>query len=86
MTVASESATIISHLTPPLTCGGLYKGLLELNDSLVRWREMDGENPLRKELELLIAEQAEAVDLKDQNIEELWLSVLPYPREGLCMV
>ena len=35
---------------------------------------MDGENPLRKELELLIAEQAEAVDLKDQNIEELWVN------------
>ena len=69
-----SNATIISHLTPPLTCGGLYKGLLELKDSLVRWREMDGENPLRKELELLIAEQAEAVDLKDQNIEELFLT------------
>ena len=71
-----SNATIISHLTPPLTCGGLYKGLLELKDSLVRWREMDGENPLRKELELLIAEQAEAVDLKDQNIEELWVKLL----------
>ena len=71
-----SNATIISHLTPPLTYGGLYKGLLELKDSLVRWREMDGENPLRKELELLIAEQAEAVDLKDQNIEELWVKLL----------
>ena len=71
-----SNATIISHLTPPLTCGGLYKGLLELKDSLVRWREMDSENPLRKELELLIAEQAEAVDLKDQNIEELWVKLL----------
>ena len=71
-----SNATIISHLTPPLTCGGLYKGLLELKESLVRWREMDSENPLRKELELLIAEQAEAVDLKDQNIEELWVKLL----------
>ena len=71
-----SNATIISHLTPPLTSGGLYKGLLELKDSLVRWREMDGENPLRGELELLINEQAEAVDLKDQNIDELWVKLL----------
>ena len=71
-----SNATIISHLTPPLTSGGLYKGLLELKDSLARWREMDRENPLREELELLINEQAEAVDLKDQNIDELWVKLL----------
>ena len=71
-----SNATIISHLTPPLTSGGLYKGLLELKDSLVRWREMDCENPLRGELELLINQQAEAVDLKDQNIDELWVKLL----------
>ena len=71
-----SNATIISHLTPPLTSGGLYKGLLELKDSLVRWREMDDKNPLRAELELLISEQAEAVDLGDQKIEELWVKLL----------
>ena len=71
-----SNATILSHLTPPLTSGGLYKGLLELKDTLVRWREMDSENPLREELELLINEQAEAVDLKDQNIDELWVKLL----------
>jgi magnesium chelatase subunit H len=71
-----SSATIISHLTPPLTSGGLYKGLLELKDSLVRWREMDDKNPLRKELELLISEQAEVVDLGNQKIEELWVKLL----------
>ena len=71
-----SNATIITHLTPPLTSGGLYKGLLELKDSLVRWREMDSSNHLRKELELLINEQAEAVDLGDQKIEELWVRLL----------
>jgi magnesium chelatase subunit H len=71
-----SNATIITHLTPPLTSGGLYKGLLELKDSLVRWREMDSNNHLRKELELLINEQAEAVDLGDQKIEELWVRLL----------
>ena len=71
-----SNATIISHLTPPLTSGGLYKGLLELKDSLVRWREMDDKNPLRSELELLISEQAEAVDLGNQKIEELWVKLL----------
>ena len=71
-----SNATIITHLTPPLTSGGLYKGLLELKDSLVRWREMDSSNNLRKELELLINEQAEAVDLGDQKIEELWVKLL----------
>ena len=71
-----SNATIITHLTPPLTSGGLYKGLLELKDSLVRWREMDSSNHLREELELLINEQAEAVDLGDQKIEELWVKLL----------
>jgi magnesium chelatase subunit H len=37
---------------------------------------MDSSNNLRKELELLINEQAEAVDLGDQKIEELWVKLL----------
>lgn len=33
-----SGATLVSHLTPPLAKAGLYKGLLELKDSLNRWR------------------------------------------------
>jgi magnesium chelatase subunit H len=32
------AATLISHLTPPVTHAGLYKGLVELKSSLDRWR------------------------------------------------
>jgi magnesium chelatase subunit H len=42
-------------MTPPLAASGLYKGLLELKDSLTRWRKMDADAPEREELETLIA-------------------------------
>ena len=68
-----SSATMISHLTPPLAKAGLYKGLLELKDSLSRWRGAAPDAPERAELGDLIAEQAAAVDL-DPTIgpEALW--------------
>ena len=49
-------------MTPPVTSAGLYKGLLELKDSLVRWREMTKGDPKQVELELLIKEQAESLN------------------------
>ncbi|WP_299606355.1 magnesium chelatase subunit H [uncultured Tateyamaria sp.] len=71
-----SNAVTITHLTPPLAQSGLYKGLAELKDSLCRWREMEGDDPARPELEELIAEQAEAVDMGGTPAEALWLKLL----------
>jgi magnesium chelatase subunit H len=49
-----SGAVTISHLTPPLASAGLYKGLLELKDSLTRWRNMVPGDHARAELERLI--------------------------------
>ncbi len=69
-------AVTISHLTPPLSTAGLYKGLAELKESLIRWREMAPDAPDREELETLIAEQADAVDMGGTPADALWLKLL----------
>ena len=70
-----SGAVTISHLTPPLASAGLYKGLLDLKDSLTRWREMLPGDDARGELEQLIRDQAMAVDLDATDIDTLWLTV-----------
>jgi magnesium chelatase subunit H len=66
------NATLISHLTPPVTAAGLYRGLAELKSSLDRWRgqEPDADSAQRHELEVLIQAQAAAVDLAEA--EPVW--------------
>ncbi len=71
-----SNAVTITHLTPPLAAAGLYKGLGELKDSLTRWRGMSPDDTNRPELEVLISEQAEAVDLGGQSPDALWLKLL----------
>ena len=71
-----SNAVTITHLTPPLAQAGLYKGLIELKDSLTRWRSMAPNAPERRELEALIAEQAAAVDMGGQKPAALWLKLL----------
>ena len=71
-----SGAVTITHMTPPLAASGLYKGLLELKDSLTRWRASDPEDHDRAELEALIAEQAAAVDMPDVPPAALWLKLL----------
>jgi magnesium chelatase subunit H len=70
------NAVMVSHLTPPLSAAGLYKGLQELKDSLTRWRKMAGDDGARTELEQLIADQAAAIDLDGKTPETLWLTLL----------
>ena len=70
-----SGAVTITHLTPPLAQAGLYKGLAELKDSLTRWRGLATGAPERGELEVLIAEQAAAVDLTGAP-GDLWLKLL----------
>lgn len=71
-----SNAITITHLTPPVAAAGLYKGLLDLKDSLVRWREMSSDDPLRNELETLIHEQADSVDFAETNLDNLWIKLL----------
>lgn len=71
-----SGAVTVTHLTPPLASSGLYKGLSELKDSVSRWRKMEPSDPLRAELEALIAVQAEAVDMAGVVPEALWLKLL----------
>ncbi len=69
------NAVIVTHLTPPLTTAGLYKGLAELKDSLTRWREMSDCDDQRADLEQLIRDQANAVDMNARDIDALWLKL-----------
>ncbi|MCL4119334.1 UNVERIFIED_CONTAM: hypothetical protein GTU68_030691 [Idotea baltica] len=69
-------AVTVTHLTPPLASAGLYKGLAELKDSLTRWRKTAPTAPERPEIEVLIAEQAAAVDMDGSDPQTLWLKLL----------
>ncbi len=71
-----SNAVCVTHLTPPLTVAGLYKGLQELKDSLARWRAAPPDAAERPELEALIAEQARAVDLDAAAPDTLWTKLL----------
>ena len=69
-----SNAITITHLTPPLAQAGLYKGLLDLKDSLSRYRAMDIGAQGRDDLALLISEQAAAVDMDGSAPDKLWLT------------
>ncbi len=70
-----SNAVIVTHLTPPLAKAGLYKGLADLKASLTRLRSLDGADPARTDLAVLVADQAAAVDLVGDT-EHLWLRLL----------
>ena len=69
------NAVTVTHVTPPLATSGLYKGLSELKDSLSRWRALTPDAEEREELAALIAQQAEAVDMRGEP-DDLWLKLL----------
>ncbi|MGY6412491.1 MAG: magnesium chelatase subunit H [Alkalilacustris sp.] len=71
-----SGAVTVTHLTPPLAASGLYKGLLELKDSVKRWRELGRDAEGRAELAALIADQAAAVDMDGSDPDGLWLKLL----------
>ena len=58
------AATLVSHLTPPITEAGLYRGLLDLKSSIERWRGLppDGASA-HEDLAELIQAQAAELDL-----------------------
>ena len=71
-----SGAVTVTHLTPPLSAAGLYRGLADLRDSLNRWRSALPEAPERAEIATLIAEQAAAVDLDGRDPDTLWRTLL----------
>ena len=71
-----SNAVTITHLTPPLAQAGLYKGLVELKETLTRWRISAMDSNDLTDLEALIVEQAAAVDLSGFEPAALWLKLL----------
>ncbi|MGD0503638.1 MAG: magnesium chelatase subunit H [Steroidobacteraceae bacterium] len=67
------AATLISYLTPPVTNAGLYRGLIELKESLESWRANASDNhALRQSLVDVIQAQAAALELT--TAEPRWLA------------
>jgi magnesium chelatase subunit H len=66
------AATLISYLTPTITEAGLYKGLIELKQSLERWRSADESDQTdRVSLLQMIHEQALALDLQVPSLDDV---------------
>ncbi len=57
------NATLISHLTPPVTEAGLYRGLADLKASVFRWRALPPEAGAAERQGLAALIQAEAARL-----------------------
>ena len=58
------AATLISYLTPPVAQSGLYKGLVDLKDALLRHRGLEPEAVQERDaLARMIQNQAAALDL-----------------------
>ena len=69
------NAVTVTHLTPPLQSSGLYRGLADLKDSLMKWRGMAASQE-RDELAELVRAQALTVDLDAGDMDRLWLKLL----------
>jgi len=66
-----SAATLVSYLTPPLAQAGLYRGLVELKDSIERFRHLEPE--ARQERQSLIELiQAQAAELDMAEAEPAW--------------
>ena len=63
-----SAATLVSYLTPPVAQAGLYRGLVDLKDSIDRWRGLDdAAAPDRGSLAEVIQAQAAALDLVTES-------------------
>jgi magnesium chelatase subunit H len=71
-----SNAVTITHLTPPLARSGLYKGLLDLKDTLTRWRALGPDATELVDLLPLIEVQAAAVDMAGVAPDRLWVKLL----------
>jgi magnesium chelatase subunit H len=66
-----SAATLISYLTPPVAQAGLYKGLMELKDTLERYRGLEPEAQTERD-ELAVMLQAQAAGLDLCEAEPAW--------------
>ncbi len=72
-------ATLISYLTPPLSEAGLTRGLADVKSTYERWRTADAD--MRAELEIVIRDQAAAIDLEVVEIDALGARLYELERE-----
>ena len=82
------AATLISYLTPPVAHAGLYRGLVELKQSIERWRQLPPESDTQRctlaeivqaqasAIELVSAEPQWTTEVAGQQIATLWSDVL----------
>ena len=65
------AATLVSYLTPPIANAGLYRGLVDLKESIERWRGLAPDAPAQEcdELAKLIQAQAAELDLTPEASE-----------------
>ena len=62
------AATLISYLTPPVAQSGLYKGLVDLKDALLRHRSLEPEAVHERDaLSAMIQAQAAELDLAERE-------------------
>ena len=66
------AATLISYLSPALSQAGLYKGLLDLKDSVQRWRGLMPDTPAAEKQMLAALVQAQAVEMDMAGPEPAW--------------
>ncbi|MEM6973074.1 MAG: magnesium chelatase subunit H [Pseudomonadota bacterium] len=66
------SATLVSHLTPPVCHAGLYRGLADLKASIDRWRMGGDEMPAETRARLAEQIQAEAANLDLAAPDPVW--------------
>jgi len=70
-------ATLVSYLTPPVTKAGLYKGLLDLKQSVDRWRGLDPDADPEQGASLAVLIQAQAAAVELARPEPQWGSETP---------
>lgn len=66
-----SAATLLSYMTPPLAQAGLYRGLLDLKDSMARYRSLNPEDDAERE-RLLPVIQSQAAELELALPEPQW--------------
>ena len=66
------AATLISYLSPALSQAGLYKGLLDLKDSVQRWRGLSPDTPETEKQMLAELVQAQAAEMDMASLEPTW--------------
>ena len=63
------AATLISYLTPPVAQAGLYKGLVDLKDTIERYRSLEPEAAAERQ-DLAVMIQAQATELQFIEVDE----------------